>query len=54
MQVVVVCNGCSDDTADRARALGAEVLELADAGKHLALNAGDAVARGFPRVYLDA
>ncbi len=52
--VLVVCNGCRDDTAQRAKHAGAQVVELVDAGKHLALNAGDALANGWPRVYLDA
>jgi glycosyltransferase involved in cell wall biosynthesis len=63
VQVIVVANGCDDDTADRARvwaprfdALGwdLQVLELAQGGKLAALNAGDAVARAPIRAYLDA
>lgn len=52
--VIVSANGCTDRTAEIARAHGAVVVELAESGKPGALNAGDAHARGFPRVYLDA
>jgi glycosyltransferase involved in cell wall biosynthesis len=53
--VTVVANGCTDDTAAIAAAhKGVRVLELPAAGKVLALNAGDEVAQGFPRIYLDA
>jgi glycosyltransferase involved in cell wall biosynthesis len=62
-EVIVVANGCRDDTAARARrfapyATAADwrltVIERAEGGKIGALNAGDAVARGDLRAYLDA
>jgi glycosyltransferase involved in cell wall biosynthesis len=53
--VTVVANGCHDRTAVVARSrLGVRVVEIAVASKPAALNAGDAVAEGFPRIYLDA
>lgn len=55
IQVIVVANGCSDNTAEVARKHeGVEVIDLEDGGKALALNAGDAAAHHFPRIYLDA
>lgn len=61
--VLVVANGCSDDTADRARAYAPRcaartwvlrVEELAQGGKIGALNHGDALAGPGVRLYLDA
>lgn len=55
LDVTVVANGCTDDTAAVAAARpGVRVIDLPRPGKAAALNAGDAVAVGFPRVYLDA
>lgn len=62
-EVIVVANGCRDDTAARAKAFEHEakaagwrlvVVDRPEGGKIGALNAGDAVARGDMRAYLDA
>ncbi len=54
--VLVVCNGCYDDTASVVRAVAPDaiVLESSVASKTHALNLGDQHASGFPRFYLDA
>ena len=48
--ITVIPNGCSDDTAYVARAAGVKVVEISTPSKAAALNAGDAIADGFPRV----
>lgn len=62
-QVIVVANGCQDDTATRARSFTSQfadkgwtlkVIERQEGGKLPALNAGDAAAQGPIRLYLDA
>jgi cellulose synthase/poly-beta-1,6-N-acetylglucosamine synthase-like glycosyltransferase len=55
IEVVVVCNGCTDDTAEvAARFPGVRVLSTSQAGKANALRLGDAAASSFPRIYVDA
>jgi glycosyltransferase involved in cell wall biosynthesis len=54
LQVIVSANGCTDATAEIARARGARVVERAEPGKPGALNAAERIAAGFPRAYLDA
>jgi hypothetical protein len=55
IELIVVCNGCTDDTAQRARGIpGAVVLETDVGSKTFALNTGDEAATSWPRLYLDA
>jgi hypothetical protein len=56
LDLIVVCNGCTDDTARVARSFGppVRVIETEIAGKSQALNLGDRAAYGFPRIYADA
>ncbi len=54
IQVIVVCNGCTDDSASIARRFPVEVVEIDEASKTAALNVGDRLALHFPRFYVDA
>lgn len=56
LEVVVVCNGCTDRTADVVREYGngVRLIETAQRSKTAALNLGDAAVSGFPRFYVDA
>jgi hypothetical protein len=56
LEVIVVCNGCSDSTAEFARSFSSSVrvIELPEASKPLALNVGDELASYFPRFFVDA
>jgi glycosyltransferase involved in cell wall biosynthesis len=56
LDVVVVCNGCSDNTGDIVRSSwpSVRVIEVPQASKPAALRAADEVLSIFPRIYLDA
>ncbi|HEV8558512.1 MAG TPA: glycosyltransferase [Actinophytocola sp.] len=54
LDVVVVANGCTDDTAVAAKRAGVRVLETPIGGKPHAIRLGDEACLTFPRVYLDA
>ena len=55
-EIILVANGCTDKTVEIVREYGdlVRIVEIPEASKHSALNAGDAVATVFPRGYLDA
>ncbi len=56
-EVIVVCNGCADDTYEIACSFPDEnvrVYNLKEGSKVKALTFGDTKASFFPRVYLDA
>lgn len=55
VEVIVACNGCTDDTADVARGFpGVVVIEIAEASKRLAMKAADEIATHGVRAYQDA
>jgi glycosyltransferase involved in cell wall biosynthesis len=55
-EIIVACNGCTDQTAQIARGFGPPVvvIETPVASKSHALNLAEQAAHGFPRFYVDA
>jgi hypothetical protein len=56
LDVIVVANGCTDDTAGVAAGFGppVRVLSIPEPSKRAAMLAADAIASSYPRVYVDA
>lgn len=55
LEILVVCNGCTDGSADAARSFpSVRVVELATASKHAAMLRGLDEARGRWTIFLDA
>jgi glycosyltransferase involved in cell wall biosynthesis len=55
IEVIVVCNGCTDNTAERARSFpGVQIFEIAEASKAAAIAEGDRQAAYAIRAYIDA
>jgi len=56
LDIVVVANGCTDDTAKVAASFGppVRVVSVPAASKREALAEGNRAASGFPRLYVDA
>lgn len=55
-EIIVVCNGCTDNTAELAakHRYPVKVIQTPVGSKSNALNLGDAEASCFPRIYVDA
>lgn len=56
LNVIVVCNGCTDNTVKVVSSFGSliKIIETPFPSKSNALNLGDEVAKCFPRIYQDA
>lgn len=56
LEVIVVCNGCTDKTKEIVSDIGGAIkfIETPVPSKTNALNLGDSMAKGFPRIYQDA
>ena len=56
LDIIVVPNGCTDETAEVAASFGppVRVLSIPVPSKREALRVGDDAARDFPRMYVDA
>jgi glycosyltransferase involved in cell wall biosynthesis len=56
LEVIVVCNGCTDGTAEIARGAGPDVrvIELDEPSKRVAQRVGNEAATVFPRLFVDA
>lgn len=54
-EIIVSCNGCTDDTASIARDYaGVVCLETSTPSKIHAINEAEKIANGHPRIYVDA
>lgn len=56
-RVVVVCNGCTDSTAEQVRSAAypnVRCEEIEEASKAVAIRYAESLDLGFPRLYLDA